>query len=360
MNSFLKYLEFSLKNCPETLITEENKKVLLNLGGYLPDVFAKFLFGYEKKLLDGQGELDFSVSVNNKHAHNNFSELFEYEGLRKLRRRYEQWKNLKNFAEAWLNPAGIINKHLEMAAFEFDFEKIKEGDLVPAVFLGIESEFDQTVEKYETELFERMEVFKSGMKILSGGGPDENIIRRLDELSAGLTDKFRIFQAGLMLSRDKLPVKICFRKIDNPKDNIPLSGYLPESCQLKELERIIEMYGGFFDKFAISVNVSGAGIEKASVECYYKGKKQPAGESRWKEMFDALCENGICKSEIADALIKYPAKIALMPNMSGNGNEEYPAYYAQGLHHIKFTAGPAESITAKAYFWAGFNWLQRS
>lgn len=356
MNDFLKYLRFSLDYCPEELITENNKNVLLNLAANLPDTFARFLFGYEKGLLDGNGEMDMSISVNNRNPVHNFGSCFNHCGIKRFTETYSQWQMLKDLSDEWTKPDSLLARYLEMVALEFDFGKIKENDFIPSVFLGIESIPYLSNPHYQTELFERTKVFISSMEILSGYSLDKNIIGHLDEITKKSVNLFHLFQAGLMLSRKNSPVRICIRKLDDPNYVIGLSENLLDGKFLPGIKYIINNYGYFFDKFVISLNISESGIEKASVECSYDAKKQPSAEKRWKEMFDALCSDGLCTKEIADALLNYPAKVMVLPDLKENSNKEFPQHYVQGLHHVKFTPAAEGSLTAKAYVWSGFNW----
>ncbi len=350
------FLRFSLHYCPEQLITESNKQVLFNLASKLPDTFARFLFGYEKDLLDDSGELDISISINNKNPLHTFGSCFNHQEILKLCADYSQWERLKNLSDEWLKKDELLYKYLEMIALEFDFSRLKENNFVPSVFLGIESIPYLSNPNYESELFERTKVFIRSMELLSGRAPDKNITGFLEEITAKSVNRFHIFQTGLMLSRNNSPVRICIRKMDKPDYVIELSEYLFDSKFLPGIKFIIDEFGGFFDKFVISLNVSDAGVEKVSVECSYDRKKQPVQEPRWKEMLDVLCGRGFCRKEIAESLINYPSKNIIVPNKTIIHNNEYPGYYVQGLHHIKFTPDSGDNIKAKAYMWSGFYW----
>lgn len=356
MNDFLMFLQFSLNYCPDQLITKSNKQVLLNLAGKLPDTFARFLFGYEKDLLDDSGELDISVSINNKNPLYNFGSCFKHQEIIKLCEAFGQWQKLKNLSDEWLKQDELLYKYLEMIALEFDFSRLKENNFVPSVFLGIESIPYLGNPNYKAELFERTKVFISSIEILSGIIPDRRITGYIDEITNKSVNLFHIFQAGLMLSRDNSPVRICIRKMDDPNYVLPLSEYLFDGKFLPGIKYIIEKFGGYFDRFAISLNVTDSGVEKISIECSYDRKKQPLQEPRWKQMFDALCGCGFCRKEIAESIINYPLKEMIIPNLTNSINNEYPRYYVQGLHHIKFTSCSNNSLTAKAYMWSGFYW----
>lgn len=126
MNNFAKYLEISLGYFSSVIINETNKKVLLTLASFLPEMFAKSLFIFEKKQLDYSGEFDLSVfaSTDNK-VFNNLNSIFSFTEIAEFTTKSIEWERIENlcgnlsdekpeFKEKLLNnPKKVENRFLK-------------------------------------------------------------------------------------------------------------------------------------------------------------------------------------------------------------------------------------------------------
>jgi hypothetical protein len=351
MENFSKYLNISLSNIPHALITEENKQKFLALGQKLPALFARYLFGYERLLVD-KGNTDISISALNNIPPNNFNSMFDFPAAAEYAVNDARWQRLKEFASVWSDKGSLLNGMLEMTALEFDYSSLDDNIIIPSVFMGIESKPDQKKIDYSSQLFKRSTVFITGIEILSG----KKIDGRLKELLTGITEKLKpgshIFQAGLMLARNESPLRICIRKFNHLEIADVFDELFPGSNLSGELRTIAGSYGKFFDRLVLALDINSSGVIKAGIECYFNNKRQPPKEERWEQVLNILCSDGLCDRPIAQELLIMPGKF-----FGGfNSGADNPWYYAQGLHHIKFSIGTGNGSAAKIYLWSGFNW----
>jgi hypothetical protein len=341
MNSFAKYLDISLNHIPPALLSTENKNIFLKSAGYLPDTFAHSLFGYEKVLTDEYAIMDMSISA----AKNNFNKVFEYPDIAQLSLNNSHWKNLEELSRQWSNCNSSLYKNLELIALEFDLSSLSETTPVPSVFFGIETLHNTG---FDPEL--RLNVFIKAIEIVSGIRLDPKLKEKLESISTE-AGSFHLFQVGLMLSRINSPIKICLKRFNV----LQLLEFFPKIIQndkwIKEVNRVAEKYFCYFDHFVLVFDISGTEIKRTGIECYYQDKKQPSTEKRWKEIIVLLVRDGLCTKENAECILDFPGKF-----MTGNSSSEHPEYYAQGLHHIKFTIKEEMNSSAKIYLWSGFHW----
>jgi len=357
MDSFYKYLDFSLQNISSGIISSENKKVLLKLGSVLPDTFAHFVFGYEKRLSDTDAKADIAISaLNNLKSQYNFSSIFNYPPIAEIISSSPEWQRLKSFSKAWSEPDSEIHRLLEGISVEFDFESLLEDNFVPSVFLGMESMRFLRNPENKNQLFERLGVFISGIEILSGNSANPETGQYLTGLGEKLFNKFSVFQTGVMLSRKETPIRICLKRFEY--DQLPeiLDKVIQKKDRIAELREIMTKYGKYFDHFVLALDLAGSEIVKTGIECYYSDKIQPSKERRWHDVLELLTDNGDCTRSMTDEILRFPGKFMWKGKKEFEGSENIPNFYAQGLHHLKFTAGADKNTFAKIYLWSGYNW----
>lgn len=356
MDSFSKYLEIGIKNVSRDLLNDINKQKCLNLAERMPELFAHFLSGYEKRLLDDNGEMDFFISAhNNLNIPNNFKSVFNFPAIIDYANRNDSWRRLKEFASAWSSQYSNV-KDINMISLEFDFNTLGDDIIIPSVFFGLEFLPFWKSPDHVNELFERTNVFINGIEMLTYKAIDPGVKELIIEITKKSVDKFYIFQAGLMLSRDDAPVRICLRSFGVKGLMEAVTEFFPGSRTITEMDSILQNYGKLFDSIALDLDVTSSGIKKAGIECYFNRNLQPHSEKRWAQVFDLLCRDGYCKKEISDKLLDFNLKYMLNKDNVPAGLENVPNFYAQGLHHIKFTTGVDKKSFAKAYLWSGFNW----
>ena len=357
MIDFFKYLEISLGHFSPVLISKSNKQVLLNLASCLPEMFAKSLFIYEKKLLDDSGESDLSVFAStNNSALDNFNTIFEFPKIAEYTAKSIPWQRIKNLGDILSNNNSRLSEYLEMAVLEFDSASLSQPIIIPSVFLSIESVMNRNELNYQYELFERSSVYIEGLEILSGKKLDKGTRRFIEDITKKSIGNFDIFSAGLMLSRNESPVKICIKSVNSERLINTLPEIIKDEKLFSGINKILQNYGKYFTDFALGIDVLDTGIEKVGIECTFATKKQPPAEKRWSQVFDQLYVDGFCKKEIAEKLIDFPGKIMINPDNKKSHTGYVPTFYAQGLHHIKFSVAADKITFAKVYLWAGFGW----
>jgi len=352
MDSFFKYLRFSLQNISDELISEENKKVVLKLGDFLPDTFAHFVFGFEKRLFETEGNLDIAVSTsNNLNNCNNFSGIFSFNGILNEVNKENEWHRLHNLSKEWSKADSSLQHLLEVLCLEFDFDSLVKNDFIPSTFLGIESKPNF---QNKNQLFERLDVFNLGIQILSGEETNPKFFSYMKYLSERIENKLFIFQVGLMLSRRNTPIRICIKQL-LLKDIIVLINEICFNTDLaSEAINTINTYGKFFDHFVLALDILEDTILKIGIECYFNNKTQPSKEPRWELVLSALCENGYCNELTKKLILNFPKKNVRDIKLFFHSPIGNPEFYAQGLHHLKLSIPANKAAFAKIYFWAGY------
>ena len=356
MDSFRKYLEFSLKNISPEIISGENKEVILDCTEFLPDTFSYSVFGYEKKLRCEEGNADLAVSASeNRPLPLNFNSAFSYPELKKLTDEKPEWRRLKEWASLRRAELDEGKSVPEVICLEFDFDSLFKGDVTPSLFLGIEKNFNLNNPENKNQLFERLNVFSEGIGMLSGSpvNPETNSFMR--DTSEKIFPEHSLFQAGVMLSRGNSPVRVCLKRFTKEKLLHVLDDLIPETEIRDGIRETVDKYGAFFDHFALSLDVLRGVIVKGGVECYYFRKRQPAYEKRWGDVMALLVKDDFCKENMMDLILRFPRKVGTedVPELKSASGP--PDFYAQALHHLKFTPGAGKDAFAKVYLWAGYN-----
>ena len=355
MDTFGKYLGFSLKHISPEIISEKNKLVMLNSLEFLPDTFSYSVFGYEKKLASEEGKADLAVSGSvTRPAPFNFNSSFTFPGLKKLADEDPAWKRLEACTSRWKDvpdAGGIVP---EVICLEFDFDSLLAGNTTPSLFLGIEKGFIQDHPENKNQLFNRLNVFNEGIGKLSGSPLNADTAAFMRETSEKIFPEYSLFQTGIMLSRPDSPVRVCLKRFTGEKLLCIAGDLFPPSGMAAEVKEIVEKYGMFFDHFALSLDVLRGVIVKWGVECYYNKKRQPAYEKRWQEVLALLVKENYCSGNMMNEILNFPRKVATAGVPELMSAPYPPEFYAQALHHLKFTPGAGRENFAKVYLWAGF------
>jgi hypothetical protein len=353
MDSFDIYLDISLNNISPDLLNSSVKNKFLNLSSYLPDTFSHFLFGYEKILTDELNTMDISISAGNKNENYNFYQVFDFPAVSEYCLKNIHWQRLRETGRLWNCRDSLLCNNLEVIALEFDSSSLENDIPVPSVFFGIEKIPGRDYHGSDMGCPERMNVFLDSLDTVSGGISVSHK-KALSDIQAKAADRFYISQAGLMLSRTNSPLKICL-KIFTPADLLNFIPLIIENNYLiEEVNKVITRYSAYFDYYVLVPDISGSTISRLSIECYYKNKKQPSGEKRWEQVITMLTNEGLCSSKNAKSILNFTKKIML-----DRLDDNYPEYYAQGLHHLKFSFKEDSEVSAKIYLWGGFHWKEK-
>ena len=360
------YLAIALDKVPRELIGPDALADLIALGKKLPPGFGKLLFGFECRLGENEPSVDIAASLaGDNFRRDMFKELLEHPLFNIHARFSPAWENLRTLINGYLDKNSILSKCLQNIILEFDRETASENHPLPGVFLGLK----QYVELAEIRLKENAtqntnfgvsyRAMSKGLDIIGGNKISIETRKTLEKFYRQLTPPTTIFQAGVMLSRNTTPVKICIGNIER----IQIISFLKSigwQGDYKTLEQVIGIWGNMFDDFGLSIDISAGILPKLGLECYFHPKKQ-SDQARHRHMLvERLVRESLCTSGKGEALLSFNTREQYFPTPVFEDSNystpvrlpRYPLLMIRGLYHLKFIIELEKPLSVKAYLWA--------
>jgi hypothetical protein len=263
-------------------------------------------------------------------------------------------ETVRRFLGAWADDAGGVRTDLDGFFLEWDGPG-SLSDVPPAIFLPMQGRHDC-----------------QGAAVLRRGRLVDHIERlglagsHVADLLRAIPTELSISYIGFMLGRGNA-VRLNLRGI-RPEE---LAGVLSDLDWPGDSGRATAVFAelvGLTGRVAVALDFAPAiqptvGFEAALPDF-------PASEPRWRELFDRLCEDGLCTEEKREALENVGAR--LYPEEKG---QDWPAswivaavmapriwvpWYERRLSHVKVSIGPDGAAGAKAYISAQHHWSRGS
>jgi hypothetical protein len=320
---------------PTVLVSSEALSDIRRIGRELPPVRSAC---FECPLGEIGGVTDFSVCADGAVEHlsgrNAFAKLDDTIVTS------SPWQRFRAFCEGWSDSA--LLRHISNVWLEFDRSRHSVPVSRPSVFFGVHRTKD------------RRRLAEAGVSLLRGESLPIQLAQALTFSLSALPKEARIFQVGVMLSRENTPVRLCM--IGFTRDR--LLDYLlairwPGS--IEDVRRILRSISPHLPILAVDFDldssVGGVG-PRLGLECYMGREHQLVNvHPNWERFLEQLIRSGLCLPSERDALLAWPGYTLR--------DVIFPSVFFRGLNHVKVVWEPPGFVYAKAYLVFLHAWRRR-
>jgi|GEM_PF-2805076 len=299
---------------PSQLLNDKGKQVIQNVSGYFPVLSG---VGLEYHFNSKDSRTDFLIRITREEARSPYMRWQEYfAGLGQYGKHIEQ-------------PSLFASEGIENLWYEFDLKDTHDDRLIPSLFFDLDREnaMDPLVKIHTLD------------RLLIGCF-DREIHSSLAFLTSLLADRqAQLYYVGLMLSREKSPVRICLL-FNNPpylltflQQRIP-GGYFLAAAEL--LAKII----GMTSRVVLDLNLTEHPYDELGVELFFDTPHQ------LQDCMEMLTNRGIISQYEQDTFLLCQKTISCdaisFPQIG---------YFRTGINHIKvsFNKGILSSVKGYVY-----------
>ena len=327
---------------PESLFGEECRSQMKRVAASLPMRLSHF-WGFECRLGDPEPLSDILFEIEKKASGPAFLAGETSSALDGLCEVHPVWEKLRSFARDWTrtNPAHPWNRDVRNLWLEMDLAAAGDVETVlrkPSVFFGPEPETPSE------RIFELIGELSLLFERPSGH------TRALREFFDCLPEEARVFQIGLMLSReDDVGIRLCVDKVE-PEEMLPWFARLWPGMNAAETESLREVFETLFPlcrSLNAGFNLTEDGVGNGwGVECYEDWLDE--NPSQWRPLLDELKRAGVCLPEKAQVVMDYAGITASPLRERITDGIVYLNTYRK-IHHLKLTLSREILTQAKAY-----------
>jgi hypothetical protein len=338
------YLDPLRRHLPPELVSAEGFAALEPPAELIPARLAHNPFGFEVRLEAGPLGADLLAFAD--PASGDLGTLEEHpipDGLRSS----PAWQALGRLA------AAPVAGKLENLWLEFDVTG--EAPLLPSLFFMPVAPLRPGRQDHERALA----ITEEALAVVAARRPaclDSGQLRRCFE---PLPPAASIFQVGVMNARPSRYVRICVA-LHNLRTALAYLQAVGFPGDLDAVHRRLAWLRRHSSLLRFNLDLAEDVAPKLGIECYQRG---PRLERRWQELLAALCREGACAPEKAEALLAYTGESrpeddwpeGLTQTSAWLGPRVRPVL-VRTLHHVKVVLPPEGGLEAKAYLGAEYRW----
>lgn len=263
-------------------------------------------------------------------------------------------ESARRFLHAWADDAGGVRTDLDGFFLEWDGPGSRSAG-PPAIFLPVQGRHDRGPDAAAR----RRRVAGHIERLSLAGG-------HVTELLRTIPAEISISYVGFMLGRgDSVRVNLRAVRPDDLAGVLVGLGWPGDSRQATAL---FSNLVGLTGQVALALDFTPALQPRIGFECALP--HFPAGEPRWRELFDRLCADGLCTQEKRAALESVGAR--LYPEEKGQAwpaswigaavmaPPQFVPWYERRLSHVKISIAADGDVAAKAYVSAQHHWSRGS
>lgn len=269
------------------------------------------------------------------------------------------WLRLFAFCDQWAEPSSCLHQ-IPFVWLEYDLLQDDLQERRPAVFIALP---DQT--RVSTSSRRVMEILSQ----LSGQGDSGSAALRdtLETCLSARPPNAHIFTLGAMLSRSISHVRLPVHAL-RQEQVTPYLQQIGWTGPLHSVKTLVERYAPLADRIAVDLDIGPHLHPHLGLELHLNA--QPPSEPRWSALLGQLAQAQLCTPAKREALLSWPGlqtptsqavswpeKLLLQALLS-----ETAGFWAlvRGLSHVKLFCRADQTITAKAYFGYGFQWIDNA
>lgn len=346
------YLEPLRRHLPPALVSAEGFAALEASAGVMPARLGHNPFGFEVRLEAGPRGADLLAFAD--PAAGDLAALVEHplpDGLRAS----PAWQALGRLTAATADGAPLAGK-LENIWLELD--STGEAPLLPSLFFMPVA----LLRPGRQDHAEALSITEAALRVVAAETPACLASGRLRECFAPLPPAASIFQVGVMNARPSRYVRICVA-LHNLRTTLAYLKAVGFPGDLDAVHRRLAWLGRYTHRLRLNLDIAEDVAPKLGIECYQRG---PQLTRDWKDFLAALCREGACDPEKAEALLDYVGESrpedepggwpeSLTRASAWLGPRVRP-HLVRTLHHVKVVMPPGGGLEAKAYLGTEYRW----
>ncbi len=343
---------------PECLASSDSVAAIQGVCHLVPSS-AVTTFGFECRLGEKRPDADFGIGVSARFGGRNVLACDEsWKAIPPRLLELPAWVHLRAFFREWNRRRCPLNKHMDMVWLEFDLASQPPKPLVPSVWFGPNmdgSEAKITLAKRQTTSDSHRWITETAIPLLLGSPTDQRIADTLFRCICAVPEPGRLYQVGVMLSREQHGLKICL--LDTPPRELP--EFLKQIGWAGNVEKLRAAISRLLDKANIKivqVNVAESVGPKIGLECSFRWFAEPDSTLHLRPFLDDLVSAGHCLPEKRDAILAWLGYAPYMHELKavgviGSSFSEAAATtdLVRTLNHIKVSYQDGRLTDAKAY-----------
>jgi hypothetical protein len=313
------------------------------------------IFGFESRLDSDEAASDFLFATNLASGGRDLlSKPFEVFSAHFP----AGWQSIVNFCGKWADPANILFAGADDVWFEFDVSSGGAQSRTPSFFFGPRI----GLEPDEPPMRKTSRILNEGFLALRGAPLSASLREELERLLEILPEHARIFQAGLMLSRQDSPIRICIDNLSLSELNDCIRNHLGSECAASVMATL-EPFQASLISVRPSFDLGRPDSARVGLECYAAVPQREANPGAWQPMLRHLKETGLCTPARYDLLLELPPFVSSNESNLNDGDHLLSSLvgrewgYSLKLHHVKLTVQPGTASYAKSYVAVQKVWL---
>lgn len=253
------------------------------------------------------------------------------------------WSTIKDFCEAWSDPAAGLRGPIQSLWLEFDRDRLDLRVPTPGVcFIQVRPAHGST-ETYQ-------HVAKLAYRYLKGSEIPGATYGNLTRCFESLEGPGAVIQIGFALARGSRAVRIVVRGLAPEA----MGEYLERVAWRGDRERLdalVQSIAGFVSYVNLNFDIDANIATRIGLESFITCEPIWRSDSRWVFFLDFLVNRGWCTPEKAAAFLEWPGLIdASLPG------ENWSCQVSKFFSHIKISLNDEGSVDAKGY--CGFIWRE--
>lgn len=321
---------------PTGLVTPGSLAAITQLSRRLPAALCE-CFGFEVRLGDDQARTDFALQVCTPRGWRLLARASELAPFSEIGDApATSWKRISTLAAARCAGQRGYESIIANAWLEFDVEPSSPRHGVPAVFLELTAEGGTA---------RRLSSVFDALEQLAGARMSPEGRRTIAECADNLPAAARISQVGTMLSRDRVPVRLCVCGLtpDGLVDYVRVVG----SAALGELAHgLFEAVPPQDAQLTLDLDVIDRVLPRIGIEYALRENRQLDGrpEPRWAQFLSRLRDIELCTPAKCDAVLAWAGA-----DRRRFRHRPQPTLAFRGLSHVKIESAGDGQLVAKAY-----------
>lgn len=273
------------------------------------------------------------------------------------------WRAVAGFAAAWADPASPLHRGIDDVWFELDLDgsvPAEQAGAMPSLFFGPKVAHLEGPSLDDPERRAQrgsVRILRGALALLRGEPLDEAWWELLARCAEALPPSARIFQAGLMLSRPRQPVRLCITNLA-PAAIAPYLERAGWDGPLDELAALAGDLAPLVGSIKLTIDVAARLGSRIGLEAYPGMDHAWQPGPRWEAFLDHLVRQGLCTAGKRYALLAFPGLASENDDLSALLEGRARRVLVRWLHHVKVTYEPGRPPGAKAYLAVRGDWLR--
>ncbi|MFE8604315.1 hypothetical protein [Archangium violaceum] len=332
---------------PTPLVSHEAFARLEALGRWLPTSMNS-LSCLELRLQEGASRVDFIVGIKPK-GRSILAGLHPQVRLPEQLLDAPEWRRIQTFARHWHEPSTLLHQEVETFWLEFDLDRAPAEPPRPFVFVCTrDQDLPRNEEQRRRNVARYRDILHASLPLLmeEGAALSPQLVQQMEVCIDSLPPSTQLYGICTTMTQRAGAVRFTLK-------NVPADRLLPYLAEVgwpgpqdqfrSLLERLLALG---IDRFMLNIDMGPTLLPTLGLECSFTGRRQPAAEPLWANLFDELVGRGMCSALKRELLLSWPGSHCVEREL---GQAILESTFDKRLGHIKFALRDGAPLEAKCY-----------